>query len=41
MADYLDYYGTFRQQKFVDTYPTVTEFINDYKGVGLPTTITD
>ena len=41
MADYLDYYGTFRQQKFVDTYPTVTEFINDYKGVGLPATITD
>lgn len=37
----IDYYGTFRQQKFVDTYPTVTEFINDYKNVGLPTTITD
>lgn len=41
MADYFDYYGTFRQQKFVDTYPTVEEFINDYKNVGLPTTITD
>lgn len=41
MADYLDYYGTFRQQKFVDTYPTVEEFVNDYKNVGLPTTITD
>lgn len=41
MADYLDYYGTFRQQKFVDTYPTVTEFINDYNNVGLPTTITN
>lgn len=37
----IDYYGTFRQQKFVDTYPTVEEFINDYKNVGLPTTITD
>ena len=41
MADYFDYYGTFRQQKFVDTYPTVEEFINDYNNVGLPTTITD
>lgn len=41
MADYFDYYGTFRQQKFVDTYPTVEEFVNDYNNVGLPTTITD
>ena len=41
MDDYLDYYGTFRQQKFVDTYPTVEEFVNDYNNVGLPTTITD
>ena len=41
MADYLDYYSTFRQQTFVETYPTAEEFVNDYNNVGLPTTITD
>ena len=39
MSDYLDYYGTFRQQKFVDTYPTVGEFLADYNRGGIPTTI--
>ena len=39
MSDYLDYYGTFRQQKFVDTYPPVGEFLADYNRGGIPTTI--
>lgn len=34
-------YGTFRQQTFVETYPTVEEFLTDYNGVGIPATITD
>lgn len=32
-------YGTFRQQTFVETYPTAEEFLTDYNGVGIPATI--
>ena len=34
-------YGRFRQNKFSDIYPDAATFINDYKGIGLPPTITD
>lgn len=34
-------YGSYRQQTFVDSYPTVEEFINDYTDIGIPTTISD
>lgn len=37
----MDYYGTFRQQRFIETYPTVEEFIRDYNSVGIPASITE
>ena len=33
------YYGSFRQQRFVDTYPNAAEFLSDYQSIGLPITI--
>ena len=33
-------YGNYRTRKFTDIYPDVTTFTNDYKNIGIPTTIT-
>lgn len=35
------YYGSYRQKKFSDVYSSSDEFLADYKGIGLPTTIAD
>lgn len=32
-------YGSYRQKKFTDVYKSVEDFLTDYNGVGLPTTI--
>ena len=34
-------YGNFRTRKFTEIYDNVDKFINDYKTVGIPTTITE
>lgn len=39
MANINNYYGTFRQQTFVDTYPDLASFTEDYADSGIPATI--
>lgn len=34
-------YGSYRQKKFTDVYESVEDFLADYKGCGIPTTISD
>lgn len=34
-------YGSYRQKKFTDVYKSVEDFLADYKGCGIPTTISD
>ena len=34
-------YWNFRNKKFTDIYDTVDKFINDYKSIGIPTTISE
>lgn len=34
-------YGSYRQKRFTDVYESVEDFLADYKGCGIPTTISD
>lgn len=34
-------YGNFRTRKFTDIYPSASDFLNDYKNVGIPTSVNE
>ena len=34
-------YGNFRTRKFTDIYPSVSDFLKDYKNVGIPTSVNE